>query len=243
MKIAKHKLLLIILSVIYINVYAQRDTIPVNIEWQFSIDKKAEGLAGKWFEGNLTNARAVQLPHTWNVEEADQNHYGWGWYQKKIDIPAGWKNKNVVLQFGAINHTSYVYINGKKVKEQIGDGFNKFFINLNGKFNYGKENIITVACNNDYGKNKVPFGSSFDWPNDGGIIRPVGLIVSDKPSAAYLHATPILNVAAGSGTLKLKLGFDEAVNKNIQLAINISEENQATKNIVLRSTISKSMAF
>ena len=90
MKIAKHKLLLIILSVIYINVYAQRDTIPVNIEWQFSIDKKAEGLAGKWFEGNLTNARAVQLPHTWNVEEADQNHYGWGWYQKKKDIPAGW---------------------------------------------------------------------------------------------------------------------------------------------------------
>jgi len=237
MLIAKHKFLLIILSGIYINVYAQRDTIPVNIEWQFSIYKKAEGLTGKWYEGNLPNARTVQLPHTWNVEEANQNHYGWGWYQKNINIPARWKDKNVVLQFGAINHTSYIYINGKKVKEQIGDGFNKFFINLNGKVKYGKENVITVACNNDYGKYKVPFGSSFDWPNDGGIIRPVALIVSDKPSAAYLHATPILNVAAGSGSLNLKLGFDEGVNKNLQLAINISEENQTTKNIVLQSTL------
>ncbi len=64
-----------------IKTFAQRDTIPVNNDWQFSIDKKAEGLTGKWFEANLPNARAVQLPHTWNVEEANQNHYGWGWYQ------------------------------------------------------------------------------------------------------------------------------------------------------------------
>ena len=47
----------------------------------------------------------------------------------------------------------------------------------------GKQNILEVAVNNDYGSNKVPFGSSFDWPNDGGIIRPVALIV------LYPHAT------------------------------------------------------
>ncbi|MGB4845900.1 MAG: sugar-binding domain-containing protein, partial [Ferruginibacter sp.] len=70
--------------------FAQRDTIPVNSEWQFSIDKKAVGLTEKWYEGNLSNARGVKLPHTWNVEEANQNHYGWGWYQKKINIPTDW---------------------------------------------------------------------------------------------------------------------------------------------------------
>ncbi len=100
-------------------------------------------------------------------------YYGLAWYQKKLNIPAAWKNKNVVLQFGAINHTSFIYINGKKVAENIGDGFDKFYVNLNGKLNYGKENTITILVNNDYGTNKVPFGSSFDWPNDGGIIRPV----------------------------------------------------------------------
>jgi beta-glucuronidase len=176
------------------------------------------------------------LPHTWNVEDTNQNHYGFGWYQRKIDVPANWKNKNVILQFGAVNHTSYIYLNGKKVGENIGDGFNKFFINLNGKLIYGKSNTITVVCNNDFGANKVPFGSSFDWPNDGGLIRPVALIVADKPAATYIHAEPVLNIADSSAKLKIKLGFEEPLDKHLQFAVTITEENQPTKNIVLQAT-------
>ncbi len=212
---------------------AQRDTIAVNTDWQFSIDKKAEGNAAKWFGQSLPSSRTVNLPHTWNVEEANQNHYGWGWYQKKIVIPSNWKNKNVVIRFGAINHTSFIYINGKKIEENIGDGFSSFSINLNGKLNYGKENIITVSVNNDYGKNKVPFGNSFDWPNDGGLIRKVSLIVSDKPAIAYIHAEPALNVANNEGRLKIKLGLGEQKSySNLQLAVAITEENQPAQQIV-----------
>ncbi|MGB3005527.1 MAG: glycoside hydrolase family 2 TIM barrel-domain containing protein [Chitinophagaceae bacterium] len=216
--------------------FAQRDTVAINADWQFTTDKKNEGLATKWFERKLSGTVSVNLPHTWNIEKENEMHYGWGWYQKKINIPARWKHKNVVLQFGAINHTSYIYINGEKVVENIGDGFNKFFINLNGKVNYGKDNIITVACNNDYGKNKVPYSNSFDWPNDGGIIRTVSLIVSDKPAVTYLHATPTLNIANNSGSVNIKLGFDEAANSNLQFAISITEENQLTNNIVYSAT-------
>ena len=215
--------------------FAQRDSIAINTDWQFSVDKKAIGNNQYWFAQSLPESRTVNLPHTWNIEDENQNHYGWGWYQKKINIPASWKNKNVVLEFGAINHTSFIYVNGKRVAENIGDGFNKFFINLNGKLNYGKENVITVACNNDYGKNKVPFGNSFDWPNDGGIIRKVQLIVNDKPSANYMLATPTLNVSNNDGKLKIKLGFDEAT--NIQLNVVVTEENQSTKNIVLSKSV------
>lgn len=218
-------------------VIAQRDTIAINTDWQFSVDKKAIGNNQNWFAQMLPDSRSVNLPHTWNIEEANQNHYGWGWYQKKITIPANWKNKNVVIRFGAINHTSFIYVNGKKAEENIGDGFSSFSINLNGKLNYGKENIITVSVNNDYGKNKVPFGNSFDWPNDGGLIRKVALIVSDKPSAGYIHAEPKLNVSSNGGWLKIKLGFDEQKNNsNLQLAVTITEENQPTKQTVYTAT-------
>lgn len=125
--------------------FGQRDTIALNADWRFVIDKNGEGISQQWFTKDLVGSKTVQMPHTWNIEANNQNHYGWGWYQKKIAIPANWKNKNVVLQFGAVNHTSYVYVNGVKVNENIGDGFNKFFINLNGKLTYGKDNIITVA--------------------------------------------------------------------------------------------------
>lgn len=80
----------------------------------------------KWNEIPLNDARIVRLPHTWNIEKDNQNHYGWGWYQKRIKVPANWKNKNVVLLLGAINHTCYIYINGQKIAENIGAGFDKF---------------------------------------------------------------------------------------------------------------------
>lgn len=240
MKFKRQVLSWFTLAIIPVSSFGQRDTIAVNSDWQFAIDKKGEGINEKWFEKPLTNPKTVRLPHTWNVEEENQNHYGWGWYQKKITVPATWKNKNLVIQFGAINHTSYIYINGKKIGENIGDGFNKFFINLNGKVNYGMDNIITVACNNDYVANKIPYGSSFDWPNDGGLIRPVVLIVSDKPAASYIHAESVLHIADNSGGVKIKIGFDGTVNNNIQLGITITDENQITKNQVFQTTVKPS---
>ena len=212
--------------------FAQRDTIPLNDNWSFAINKNPE----MQISTSFADAETVSIPHTWNVKKGTEMYYGWGYYQKKINIPSNWKNKNVVLEFGAVNHTSFIYINGKKVGENIGDGFDKFYINLNGKLNYGKENILEVAVNNDYGRNKVPFGSSFDWPNDGGIIRPVSIIVSGKPSANYIHAEAKLNVADSSGKLEVRLGYDKSLDKNISFKITVAEENQPTHNTILSTT-------
>nr|WP_294908742.1 sugar-binding domain-containing protein [uncultured Lacibacter sp.] len=231
------KFLTVLAVIVSIAAFGQRDTIALNNNWRFAIDKKAEGLNSKWFAVALPGNRIVNLPHTWNVENENQNHYGWGWYQQTINVPAVWKSKRVLLQFGAVNHTCYVYVNGVKVEENIGDGFNKFYVNLDGKLNYGKDNIITVAVNNDYGKNKVPFGNSFDWPNDGGLIRKVALIVSNKPSANYLHAEPTLNSTTNAGQLKLKLGFDKSPTENIKLNVRITEENQPTKNSLYNAVV------
>lgn len=236
-KCNKMKIKLLQIFILYCTTgFAQRDTISINNDWQVAIDKKAEGLSAKWFEKFLPGNRVVNLPHTWNIEEENQNHYGWGWYQKTLAIPANWKNKNITLQFGAINHTSLIYVNGKLIEENTGDGFNKFYINLNGRLNYGRENVITVAVNNDYGKTKVPFGSSFDWPNDGGIVRKVALIVSDKPSAKYIHALPELDIENSTGQVKINMGFDSPVSSNIRLSISIAEENQPTAKIIYAAT-------
>ena len=109
---------------------AQRDTIALNTNWQFKTDKQSEGVKTAWYAGVLTNARAVQIPHTWNIEDSNQTHYGWAWYQRMLDIPANYKNKQVVLEFGAVNHTAFIYLNGSKVAEHIGDGFNKFKVDI-----------------------------------------------------------------------------------------------------------------
>ena len=78
-------------------VFAQREVIQINDGWKFAVDKSAEGLAQQWYLRPLPGARLVNLPHTWNVEDDNQMHYGWGWYQKTIAVPAAWRSKNVVL--------------------------------------------------------------------------------------------------------------------------------------------------
>lgn len=215
--------------------FGQRDTIQLNDVWKFKIDLDGKGITDQWYLHLLDNSKEVHLPHTWNIEDKNQNHYGWGWYQRKLFIPANWKSKNLVLEFGAINHTSIVFLNGVKISENTGDGFNQITVNLNGKLLYGKENTITVAVNNAYNQHKVPFGTSFDWPNDGGIIRPVKLIVSNKPSANYLHVTPVLVTACNEGKLNIRIGFEKQ--EDIELEILVQEENQPTSNIIYKKVL------
>lgn len=235
MKIPK-KLLLAFISFSLISLaHAQRDTININADWHFLVDKGNKGFTERWFEKPLAGSETVKVPHTWNVETANQNHYGWGWYQKTVEVPKAWKNKSVVLQFGAVNHTSIIYLNGKKIGENVGDGFDKLFIDLTGKLKSGKQNVITVAVNNDYGTNKVPYGSSFDWPNDGGLIRPVKLLVSDKPAAQYIHITPTLDQQFKDGNLQIALGYDQKA--PLTFRVTITEENQPTSHVVYNETV------
>lgn len=233
----KIKFSLLFIAIFFsLKLFAQRDTIPINANWKFAVDLKGVGLAQNWNIRGLPRAIAVNLPHTWNVDVATQNHYGWGWYSYTLDVPNSWKNKNVMLQFGAINHTSKIYINGKQIAENIGDGFNQIKVNLGGKIIYGKPNVIKVAVNNAYSEKKVPFTNSFDWPNDGGIIRKVALIVSGKPSAHYIHAEPQLNTTDSSAHLKIKLGFDKP-NNNLRYELKITEDNQNTNNTVFSKVL------
>ena len=215
------------------NLFAQRDTIPLNTNWKFSIDKKAVGLGAGWYRSELPYARVVQVPHTWNVEDSNQHHYGWGWYQQQLSIPANWRGKEIWLQFGAINHSSKIYCNGQLIYENIGDGYSKFMVPLSDHLHYGKANTITVAVNNEFGRNKVPFANSFDWPNDGGLIRKVSLIVTGRPAAAYVKLSPHLELKDSTGTLQISLGFAQSREEKLWLRVRIREENQVTRQLLL----------
>lgn len=216
---------------------AQRDTILLDQGWDFAIDKRAEGLREGWWRKALPGGRAVALPHTWNVEDENQEHYGWGWYRRKLEVPAGWNGKRVELHFGAVNHTALVFLDGKQVARHVGDGFNAFPVDLTGKLRRGGGHVITVAVNNDHGRNKVPFGSSFDWPNDGGIIRPVMLIISGRPAATYLHATPVLHAADSTGTLALAVGLPGAGREAVELEVTITGDNRPARDTVLQALV------
>lgn len=230
------RVLPLLTSLIFLQLSAQRDTLKINSDWKFRIEKEKITIPGALDFSVLNNSEEVKLPHTWNVKNATQNHYGLAWYQKKLQIPTSWQNKRIKLVFGAINHTAYFYLNGKKIGENIGDGFNKIMLDITPNVTFGKENVLTVLVNNDYGKNKVPYGNSFDWPNDGGIIREVYFVTTDKNGAERIFAKPELHLADQTGTLNLKLDFPE-MQKDLKLEVSLFEENQPTKKNIYKKII------
>ena len=64
------------------------------------------------------------------------------YYEKTITIPDNWKRKNVLLNFGAVDWKSELYINRVKVGEHTG-GYSYFYFDIT-KYLTGSENIITL---------------------------------------------------------------------------------------------------
>ena len=42
------------------------------------------------------------------------------WYRRTFEIPAAWKNKQVILHFEAVDHDATVFVNGAKVGSHAG---------------------------------------------------------------------------------------------------------------------------
>lgn len=65
------------------------------------------------------------------------------WYRRSVSIPDEWKDKKVLLHFGAVDRDCEVFINGVSVGTHQG-GYNEFTFDVSGALNFG-ENELKVA--------------------------------------------------------------------------------------------------
>src|SRR5208283_3503644 len=59
-------------------------------------------------------------------------------------------------------------------------GYTAFTIDLSPLLRYGAVNTLLVKVDNAFNENMLPRGRSSDWAHDGGIYRPVQLLVTPK---------------------------------------------------------------
>lgn len=139
----------------------------INSGWQFSEDK--------------TTWQTVNIPHTWNIEDAfdDEPGYrrGLGYYKKQIFIPSEENEKIHYLKFNAINQEATVFVNGKRVGNHKG-GYTAFNFDVTEFIKYDDYNLIEVAVDNSYNVDIPPLDADFTFY--GGIYRNVELISLPK---------------------------------------------------------------
>jgi beta-galactosidase len=206
MKLKVMILLFLALCISGIALSQTQQSIPLDGQWNFAVDSTNTGFQTGWFNGIPTQlSKHVIVPHTWNIEDGTEDYAGWAWYEKEIEIRNEWKNNNIRIKFEAVYHDAIVYVNGVKVGENLNAGFTPFTLDITGSVLFDKKNKIVVAVNNAFSKTNFPYLKSFDWANDGGIIRPVHLEITGKPSFNYVHVTPQINLADSTGKTSIAI--------------------------------------
>lgn len=203
---------------------ASRTVVSLNGPWKFAADEDESGINSKWDSGLPSDAADVMVPHTWNVMKGLEQYSGLAWYQKKFDVPLSWKNKNIRLRFASVYHDAVIYVNGKKIAEHVNSGYTTFYVNVAGNLKFGEENTLVVSVCNKFSVTNLPYKTSFDWVNDGGIIRDVDIIVSGKPSVRYVHVTPSINFRDTSGRAFVSIRLWEDHLQKAKFNVVISEK-------------------
>lgn len=231
--------------------------VSLNGSWLFRLDPEAKGESSGWMAPELAPAadwREVRVPHTWQVEAANAEYYGPAWYRRTFDAPHMWSDFAVRIEFEAVFHTATVWVNGQKAGEHTGKGYTAFTCDVGPLLRYGAVNSLAVKVDNAFNDSMLPRGRSSDWAHDGGIYRPVRLLVTPKvfvervtvdaepdlaARTASIGVTVVLrntSQAAWSGVVGYRVIDDAAGNGLLEMAegANVQLAPGESKNVTLR---------
>lgn len=166
--------------------------------WRFCPDANRVGEAEQWHIKGLAHARSVSVPHTWNVEDELEDYRGLAWYEYRFRAPEEWKGSLIRIKFEAVYRDAVVWLNGFKVGEHRRSGYTTFILDLTSAVRFDRENLLTVLVDNSNSEESLPIRNSFDWADDGGIIRDVSLIITGPTAIDYLmiDAMPVFPARA-----------------------------------------------
>jgi len=86
------------------------------------------------------------------------------WYRKEFSIPAAWKNRNIILNFGAVEWKAEVFVNGIKIGSHTG-GYTPFSFDITPFLTKGKQ-CLAVKVWDPTDKYYQPRGKQVSKPDN-----------------------------------------------------------------------------
>ena len=143
--------------------------INLNGVWTYSFDFGNSGHNRKFneskgFEGKIKVPFCPESKLS-GVEYKDFiNHM---WYQRIISVPGDWKEKKIILHFGAVDYKSELYIDGKFVGRHFG-GTSSFEYDITSFAEAGKDHNLVLYVNDELRSGKQTGGKQcFNFFSEG----------------------------------------------------------------------------
>ena len=166
--------------------YTQRErTVDLNGAWKFAPDLMKRGIRQQWWKNTREAFQAfpcwdmaglwdVEVPSAWNCAFAELKYYeGHGVYVRDFSCPELGEDEEAYLCFDGAVYAAEVWLNGVWVgKHEV--GYSPWQMRVTPLLQ--AQNRVMVYVENIRRDDRVP-GEIFDWWNDGGLIRPVSLVM------------------------------------------------------------------
>jgi beta-galactosidase/beta-glucuronidase len=184
--------------------------LPTNLaslcgEWLFRTDSTDSGTSQHWYDADVPSIgwRQVNVPHTWQIDAPMAEYYGTAWYRRTFDVPADWRTFAVRVEFEAVFHTATVWVNGQMAGEHRGKGYTAFTFDVTHLLHWAETNAIVVRVDNAFNEHMLPRGRSSDWAHDGGIFRPVQLLITPKVFVERVDVEATPDLTGGEATIAI----------------------------------------
>jgi len=109
--------------------------------WDYAITDKDAPAPNQW-RGKILVPFPIQSALSGVMTNVTENQRLW--YMRRFDIPRGWKEKRVLLHFGAVDWETTVSVNGKEVGKHSG-GYDGFSCDITEAMHAKGENEIVVS--------------------------------------------------------------------------------------------------
>jgi beta-galactosidase len=179
--------------------------ISLDGSWQFQLDPESSGEIRNFprDSGSASGWKNVRVPHTWQIDESSAGYFGAAWYRRTLIAPPEWAGHTVRIEFEGVFHSASLWVNGKKAGEHLRKGYTAFTIDVTHLLLYGQENVIAVKVENTFDDNMLPRGRSSDWTPDGGIYRPVSLLITPRVYIERVDVDADPDITAGTAMLDI----------------------------------------
>lgn len=142
----------------------------LNGTWEFEFDDADAGLKADWPVQNKPFSRSIVVPYPFQAKLSgigDGGVHHVVWYRRGFSLPESFKDKRILLNFGAVDYQAKVWLNGQPVGDHRG-GHVPFRFDITSLLTQGENKIVLRA--EDTENIEQPRGKQFWEPQPKGIF-------------------------------------------------------------------------
>ena len=129
--------------------------------WDYAVTAK-EGLKPSQYDGKILVPFAIESALSGVGRSFTENDALW--YSREFSVPKEWKGKRILLNFGAVDWKTEVYVDGKLAGEHVG-GYDPFSFDITDLLTKGKKHNLTVKVLDQTDKWYQPCGKQIMDPH------------------------------------------------------------------------------